>query len=55
VLISADELAAVEETLEVLRTPGSVEAIREGRADAAAGRFVSNRDNCRFTAASCAR
>jgi prevent-host-death family protein len=42
VLISADELAAVEETLEVLRTPGSVEAIQEGLADAAAGRFVNN-------------
>jgi antitoxin YefM len=42
VLISADELASIEETLEVLRTPGAVEAIREGLADAAAGRFVSN-------------
>lgn len=42
VLISADELAAIEETLEVLRTPGAVEAIREGLADAAAERFVSN-------------
>lgn len=42
VLISADELASIEETLEVLRTPGGVAAIREGLADAAAGRFVSN-------------
>lgn len=40
VLISADDLSSIEETLDVLRTPGSVEAIREGRADAAAGRFV---------------
>jgi antitoxin YefM len=42
VLISADDLASIEETLDVLRTPGAVEAIREGRADAEAGRFVSN-------------
>lgn len=42
VLISADDLASIEETLDVLRTPGAVEAIRDGRADAAAGRFVSN-------------
>jgi antitoxin YefM len=42
VLISADELESIEETLEVLRTPGAVEAIREGLTDAAAGRFVSN-------------
>jgi len=40
VLISADDLASIEETLDVLRTPGAVEAISEGRADAAAGRFV---------------
>jgi prevent-host-death family protein len=42
VLISADDLAALEETLEILGTPGAVEAVREGRADAAAGRFVDN-------------
>lgn len=42
VLISADDLASIEETLEVLRTPGASEAIREGLADVAAGRFVSN-------------
>lgn len=42
VLISADDLAALEETLDILGTPGSAEAIREGLADAAAGRFVDN-------------
>jgi antitoxin YefM len=42
VLISADDLAAIEETLEVLGTPGAVEAINEGLADAAAGRFADN-------------
>jgi antitoxin YefM len=40
VLISADDLASIEETLDVLRTPGAVEAIMQGRADAAADRFV---------------
>jgi antitoxin YefM len=40
VLISADDLASIEETLDVLRTPGAAEAINQGRADAAAGRFV---------------
>jgi antitoxin YefM len=42
VLISADELESIEETLEVLRTPGTVEAIQKGLADAAAGRFANN-------------
>ncbi len=42
VLISADDLASIEETLDVLGTPGALEAIRDGRADAAAGRFVDN-------------
>ncbi|MFZ2501291.1 MAG: type II toxin-antitoxin system Phd/YefM family antitoxin [Nocardioides sp.] len=42
VLISADDLAAIEETLEILGTPGAVEAIGEGLADAAAGRFADN-------------
>lgn len=42
VLISADDLASIEETLAVLRTPGALDAIRDGLADAAAGRFVSN-------------
>jgi antitoxin YefM len=40
VLISVDDLSSIEETLDVLRTPGAVEAISQGRADAAAGRFV---------------
>jgi prevent-host-death family protein len=42
VLISVDDLASLEETLEILGTPGALEAIREGQADAAAGRFVDN-------------
>jgi antitoxin YefM len=42
VLISADDLASIEETLEILGTPGAVEAIREGQADAAAKRFADN-------------
>lgn len=42
VLISADDLAALEETADILATPGAAEAIREGLADADAGRFVSS-------------
>jgi prevent-host-death family protein len=42
VLISADDLAAIEETLEILGTPGAAEAINEGLADASAGRFADN-------------
>jgi antitoxin YefM len=44
VLISPDDLAALEETVAVLTTPGALEAIREGQADAEAGRFADNDD-----------
>ena len=42
VLISADDLASLEETLDLVGTPGAVDAIAEGLADAAAGRFADN-------------
>lgn len=42
VLISADDLASIEETLEILGTPGAAEAIREGQSDAASNRFADN-------------
>jgi antitoxin YefM len=42
VLISADDLAALEETADILATPGAAEAVREGLADADAGRFVDS-------------
>lgn len=42
VLISADDLASLEETLEILGTPGARQAIREGLADAEAERFADN-------------
>lgn len=42
VLVSADDLAASEETVDVLTTPGAQEAIAEGLADLAAGRTVDN-------------
>ncbi len=41
VLISPDDLESLEETLDILSTPGALEAIKEGRADIAAGRVVS--------------
>jgi prevent-host-death family protein len=44
VLISADDLAALEETLEILGTPGAAEAIAEGVSDAGAGRFADNEE-----------
>ena len=44
VLISADDLAAIEETLEILGTPGAAEAIREGMANVAADQFVDNEE-----------
>jgi antitoxin YefM len=42
VLISADDLAALEETVEILATPGAAEAITEGLADLEAGRVADN-------------
>ncbi|MGL5819120.1 MAG: type II toxin-antitoxin system Phd/YefM family antitoxin [Phycicoccus sp.] len=42
VLISADDLAAIEETMDILGTPDAVDAVREGVADAASGRFADN-------------
>jgi len=44
VLISADDLASIEETLEILGTPGASEAIREGQADADASHFADNNE-----------
>lgn len=42
VLISADDLAALEETRDILGTPGATEAIQEGQADGAAGHYARN-------------
>ncbi|MGH3429191.1 MAG: type II toxin-antitoxin system Phd/YefM family antitoxin [Mycobacteriales bacterium] len=44
VLISSDDLAALEETLDILGTPGALDAVREGRRAAAAGDFVDNEE-----------
>ena len=43
VLVPPDDLGALEETVEILVTPGALEAIREGDADADSGRFVDPR------------
>lgn len=37
VLISPDDLASLEETLDILSTPGALEGIREGEAQVARG------------------
>ena len=42
VLISVDDLAALEETVNILATPGASEAITEGVADLDAGRVADN-------------
>ena len=41
VIMSPEDLEALEETLDLLSTPGAVVAIREAEADIAAGKMVS--------------
>ena len=40
ILIAPDDLAALEETVDILATPGAPEAIAEGLADLEAGRVA---------------
>ena len=42
VLLSVDDLAALEETVSILATAGAVEAITEGASDLDAGRVADN-------------
>ncbi|MGC8513899.1 MAG: type II toxin-antitoxin system Phd/YefM family antitoxin [Acidimicrobiales bacterium] len=42
VLVSPDDLAALEETVDILTTSGARDAIAEGLADLAAGRVADN-------------
>lgn len=42
VLLSTDDLAALEETVDLLSTPGATQAIAEGLADLDAGRVADN-------------
>ena len=42
VLVSAEDLAALEETLDILAKPDAVAAIAEGLADLEAGRIADN-------------
>ena len=44
VIIAAADLDSILETLDILSTPGALDAIREGEADSAAGRLVSMED-----------
>lgn len=51
VLVSADDLAALEETVNILATAGASEAIAEGLADLEAGRVADNDElRARFAA-----
>ena len=45
VLISPDELEALEETLDILSDPELVASIRESQAEAAAGKLISLDDH----------
>ena len=44
VIIAAADLDSILETLDVLSTPGALDAIREAEADVAAGRYVTMED-----------
>ena len=44
VIIAAADLDSILETLDILSTPGALEAIREGEADVAAGHFATMED-----------
>ena len=44
VIIAVADLDSILETLDILSTPGALEAIREGQADVAAGRYVTMED-----------
>jgi prevent-host-death family protein len=41
-LVSADDLAALKETVDILATPGAAEATADGLADLEAGRVADN-------------
>jgi len=44
VILSPDDLEALEETLDILSDPEEMRAIREAEADLAAGRFITGED-----------
>lgn len=44
VIIAAADLDSILETLDILSTPGTLDAIREGEADSAEGRLVTMDD-----------
>ena len=50
VILSPDDLEALEETLDLLSQPGALEEIQRGRADIDAGEFLTAADlRSRFT------
>lgn len=44
VLISPDDLESLEETIDILSTPGALEAILEGERDLAEGRWIDGHE-----------
>ncbi len=50
VLISAEELASLEETLDILSTPGALEDIRRAEAEVGRGEYVTAQEMSRILA-----
>lgn len=50
VLISADELASLDETVDILSTPGALDGIREAEAEIRRGEYVTGEEMSRILA-----
>jgi prevent-host-death family protein len=50
VLISADELASLDETVDILSTPGALEEIRQAEAEIDRGEYVTAEEMSRLLA-----
>jgi len=48
VLISADELASLDETVDILSTPGALEEIRQAEAEIGRGEYVTAEEMSRI-------
>ncbi len=48
VLISADELASLDETVDILSTPGALEQIRQAEAEVSGGEYVTAEEMSRI-------
>lgn len=55
VLISAEELASLDETVDILSTPGALEEIRQAQAEVDRGEYVTAEEMSRILAERLAR